>query len=389
MGKKLFAFISGCICLTASLMASPSVSIYADAEPDRYGIARKASGLRTVELSAFSECNTRPVSDRKGIPTLIALNADVERALSSLLSSAESVEIDGSIIKKNRAFAFPAYTLIVPSYSLEVSFGLEKPSKDQIAEIERVYASNPYWKSIVTSWYNERFVLRIFEAEDIDEPAQGKISFAEALLAATLLGDKDQWLWGIHDGAGILDNLPIAVERRELKAKVEAHPYREYKRNAEEMYTFIRDVEKMPGDFVSNLYAAVLGRTKVRENNDRLVLPEDFLSVGYGDSSEYALFFYDILRRKGYETKLFAIRDSIIKENGERWMTLYRKPEDTFWGIIDENPPKSDFALDESRIPAIIYGHEVLYTEIDVNAYIEAGEFLPPPIDRWKRSLAR
>jgi hypothetical protein len=389
MGKKLLCAAAAFISLAFSLQASPSVSIYADALPSRFGIAPKRAGIRTVDFSAFSMSGTRSVAERGGIPTLVAVGADIQRALSVLLSSAESVEVDGSVIKKAGSFPSSAYTLTIPSYGLSVSFALEKPSQAQLDEIAKVYASNPYWKTAVLAWYSERFVIRIFEAEDLDEPGRGVISFAEALFAATLLGDRDQWLWGIHDGGGILENLPLEVERRAFRAEVEILPFREYKKNADAMYAFIRDVEKLPGDFVSNLYAAALARAKVRENNDRLVLPEDFLSVGYGDSTEFALFFHDILTRKGYKTKLIAVRDNLVTSNGEGWMLLFRKPDDAFWGIVDDNPPRSDFAQDETRIPAIIYGHEVSYTEIDVKAYIEAGEFLSPPQDQWKRSMIR
>ncbi|MDC7240316.1 MAG: hypothetical protein PQJ50_08145 [Spirochaetales bacterium] len=171
------------------------VSIYDDFDDGSFGRSEYRSVLRSVKLSAFGRTKTHPVAspawELTSHLTAVVLTAEREEEIRSGVYDSV-ISSDGEI-----------YTY--SSGGLEFSFSLEKPG----AEIRALLES--YYKDEYTSWlepvwehYSSSYIIRIHSAENIFEPWREFIQYREALLMATILGDRDQWLWGIHDGLDIL-----------------------------------------------------------------------------------------------------------------------------------------------------------------------------------------
>jgi len=179
-----------------SAAAEERVSIYDDFDDGAYGQSVHRSVFRSANLSAFTRSETLPVRtpswDRSSLLTAVVLSAQRAGELKEGLYSDRVSYSEG-----------------IFSYEwegIEFSFSLEKPSREIMILLEDYYRG-PYseWLEPLKTHYEENYVIRIHSAENIFEPWKDEISYDEVLLMATLLGDRDQWLWGIHNGSDLLN----------------------------------------------------------------------------------------------------------------------------------------------------------------------------------------
>lgn len=172
-----------------------TVSIYDDFDDGSYGRSEYRSVFRTVKLKAFSRTKTYPVAspawEKTSHLTAVVLSAEREKEIREGYYSG-SVSLRDGIYYYSRE-------------GLEFSFTLEKGGDEIRAVLEEYYqGKNAHWMKPVWDHYKENFIIRIHSAENIFEPWREFIQYREAILMATLLGDREQWLWGIHDGVDIL-----------------------------------------------------------------------------------------------------------------------------------------------------------------------------------------
>ncbi len=169
--------------------AEEMVTVYDDFDDGRFGRSEYRSVLRSVKLSAFARSETLPVLspalDEESFLTAVVLSGEVYNSLVPLMDDR------GRILYSRQG--------------LEFVFSLEKPGPAIYEVIEEYYSgTRQYWLEAVTQHYKENYVIRIHSAENIFEPWNDTITYTEALLMATAVGDRDQWLWGIHDGLNLL-----------------------------------------------------------------------------------------------------------------------------------------------------------------------------------------
>lgn len=181
--------------LTLSAEAA-MVSIYDDFDDGGFGRSEYRSVIRTVKLPAFSRSVTLstddPSREGRGLLTAVVLSAGTEERL----RRGEYPEVvaleEGLYLYRNEG--------------LEFSFSLEKPGREILLLLTDYYQGRYLsWLESVTRRYEENYIVRIHSAENIFDPWTERIDYNEALLMATVLGDRDQWLWGIHDGLDILN----------------------------------------------------------------------------------------------------------------------------------------------------------------------------------------
>ncbi len=176
------------------------VSIYDDFDDGSFGRSEYRSVLRSVKMSAFERTETFPVASPAWELT--------SHLTAVVLSEKRAGEISSGGYPDIITAQDGIYT-----YSrdgLEFSFSLEKPG-EEIRMLLESYYKDEYapWLEPVWEHYSGNFIIRIYSAENIFEPWREYIQYREALLMATILGDRDQWLWGIHDGLDILgQNFP-------------------------------------------------------------------------------------------------------------------------------------------------------------------------------------
>jgi len=176
--------------------AEEQVSIYDDFDDGAFGQSVYRSVFHCVDLSAFTRSSTLPVRtpgwDRGSLLTAVVLSAERAGELKSGMYR-ESVHLEDGVYYYSRE-------------GIEFSFTLEKPSKEIMRLLEDYYRG-PYaaWLEPLRTHYEENYVIRIHSAENIFDPWKEEIRYDEVLLMATLLGDRDQWLWGIHNGADLLN----------------------------------------------------------------------------------------------------------------------------------------------------------------------------------------
>ena len=154
----------------------------------RFGRSEYRSILRTVKLSAFERSVTLPVYSPA---------TEEESYLTAVIVSADRYD-------KMQALADESGIIEFRQDGLVFSYSLEKAEESLLSVLEEYY-SGPWadWYQPVREYYLENYVIRIHSAENIFEPWNSTISYSEALLMATLIGDRDQWLWGIHDGLNL------------------------------------------------------------------------------------------------------------------------------------------------------------------------------------------
>ena len=187
----LMAFLTVTLCAEDEM-----VTIYDDFDDGAFGRSEFRSVYRAVKLSAFRRSDTGTVAS--------AARDETSHLTAVVLSSKREEEL--------RRGDYPFVSLLgegVYHYrreGLDFTFSLEKPGDEVLSILEEYYkGSYLQWYESVISHYQDNYIIRIHSAENVFEPWRDLIDYNEALLMATALGDRDQWLWGIHDGLDLLN----------------------------------------------------------------------------------------------------------------------------------------------------------------------------------------
>lgn len=197
----------------ASLAAEETVMIYNDFTDALYGRSVNRAVRIVVKESQFKRSATYHASDDIGsFLTAVVIQKSVVDKLESLFKRTGGnalhlgpyeISLDQSLERK--APNHTVYRFQNLKTGLDLSFSVEKPIDGIIQMVSNYYQHSKYWRDIISQLYQDNYVVRIWAAEKIFEPWSRQISFNEALVAATLIGDKEQYMWGIADGNGLLN----------------------------------------------------------------------------------------------------------------------------------------------------------------------------------------
>jgi hypothetical protein len=195
--KVILSLSFSLLCSPLILAEAPYVSIYDDISDSTFGRSVSRSIVRGVRQDLFALYRTLPVerglldSEEEGFLTPLVLENEKKERLEKGFYPGVEKDSKG-FYRLNRS-------------GVDITFSLEKAGEALYREIDDYYADWPDWQGPVREHYRENWIIRIHRAENVFEPWVDRISYNEALLAATLIADKDQWLWGIHDGFDYLE----------------------------------------------------------------------------------------------------------------------------------------------------------------------------------------
>ncbi|MDC7220922.1 MAG: hypothetical protein PQJ59_13385 [Spirochaetales bacterium] len=196
--KSTFFLILGLFSLLLCYGEAPYVSIYDDTSDSNFGRSVSRGVIRAVRLDRFSHYRSLPVEREllegkgfEGYLTPLVLDDQKKGRLEAGLYKGILSDGEGRFsLNRN---------------GVDIVFSLEKPNEALYREIDAYYEEWPEWHEPVRNHYRDNWVIRIHRAENVFEPWIDRITYNEALLSAALIADEDQWLWGVHDGADILE----------------------------------------------------------------------------------------------------------------------------------------------------------------------------------------
>ncbi len=169
-----------------------TVQIYLDFTGGNLGRSPYRQLRFEIELSAFQQYRSYPVADPAGWSTAVFVSRETEKKLRlGQLPLSQYISNQGGVY-------------YLDYRGIRIAFGLEVPSKAIFDIIENTYANLPEIARLVAEHYRSGYVVRIYETENVLEPENQIISYPEAVLGAVIIGDKEQWLWGIHDARALL-----------------------------------------------------------------------------------------------------------------------------------------------------------------------------------------
>ncbi|OQY41015.1 MAG: hypothetical protein B6229_00195 [Spirochaetaceae bacterium 4572_7] len=188
------------IFVSFNLYSDDIVNIWADNSIENMGVSKNRVWLKSYFLSTFENFITINTESTEGVLTPITVSRTLYFKLEKLLKFDPEYHLDTiSISKKGHVYHF-----IDRSIQLEFSFGLEKPGDDIIRLIDIIYGNDEENKKAVLDHYLESWVVRIYSGENVFSPDINTLDFSDVLITATIIGEKFQWLWGIHDGTDYL-----------------------------------------------------------------------------------------------------------------------------------------------------------------------------------------
>jgi len=195
------------ILLTISInifsLDEPFVEIYQTHDNGLYGRSEDRDMLLSIKESVFVRFETLKAEQEYNFLTGVVLSSTTVNNLESMLQGKNSVQVGFIKISKSEN----VYTIEDDNLFLSFSFSVEKPTDEIISVIENHYKNLPEVLESVKNHYLENYVIRIHSAENILRPEAKEITYDEALIMATIIGDKEQWLWGIHNGRDYLKEL--------------------------------------------------------------------------------------------------------------------------------------------------------------------------------------
>lgn len=195
---KKTLILLGLLTLTSALFAvdqEPVVSIYDEFDDGLYGKSIHRGVIVSVKKASFARAETLDIKndDEAGYLTAVVMSRDT----GDKLLAGEY----GLPSKKHMGINVFTYS----KDGLNISFSIEKAGEKMVKMVSDFYSNDQTWHDPLVEHYKDNYVLRIHRAENVFDSWSDEITYNEAMVAATLLGDTDQWLWGIHDGEDILN----------------------------------------------------------------------------------------------------------------------------------------------------------------------------------------
>ncbi len=192
--KKIFIVIF--LVVSKFIFSNEIVNIWADNNKDYLGVSFERVWLKSYFLSNFEFYSTLNTDTKDGVLTAVTASRDLYFLLEDIFKFENRYEKDSIIITKESNI----YTFIDNSKHLNFSFSLEKPNDFVLGIINMVYENDQKTGKIVRDHYLESWVIRIYSAANVINPDFNTLDFDDILITATIIGEKSQWLWGIHDG---------------------------------------------------------------------------------------------------------------------------------------------------------------------------------------------
>ena len=208
--RKIFSIIILATTACGSIWAigpidfdgDPAVSIYRDYDDGLFGRSMYRGVIFSVKLGSFGRYRTLPSGDLDGLTAYLVSS---RRGNDIAAAGSEGLNIIGPAPRHN----LPRPTLIPEKWlyqynrdGVNIVFSLEVAPEDLYNEIQLTYFGNESLIEEVSELYRDGYILRIHEAENLYRPQIALIDYEDILVAAALIGDIFQPLWGIHDGNG-------------------------------------------------------------------------------------------------------------------------------------------------------------------------------------------
>jgi hypothetical protein len=374
------------ITLLAAILFSPAalgaqtVSVYGDFQEKLFGRSEKRNPetLRSYGLASLSHGRFKSFGP-DGVLTAVVLERRTAMKLRDAAGSGQGAALGGGRLWIEKKTGRETFNFHNPASGLRFAFSLEEPDKRVLGIIGQAYRRDPATRAQVEDRYRRNYVVRLLGANGFLSPRSERPLFEEALVFATLIGDRDQWLYGLHDGNAFFTDL------------VSFDNYRNYFKNADRMYEFIDRVDRESGDFPRNLLHAVIRETVDEPMaSSAVLLPEEFIENRRGSFREFAYFYFDILKRKRYESKIVCLKKSRADDAFE-YVTLFRKPGrvGSDWSVFRGRDLVENLDADFRLVPARLYGGEAVYTVIDPLEFLVDRRMSSPdslPDGAWKES---
>jgi hypothetical protein len=172
------------------------VSIYDEFDDGLFGKSRHRGVIVSVKKGAFARAESFDVKEDGEQGYLTAVVMDKE-TVEKLESGYYGLPFSDSMGYKIYHYDYEG---------LDFSFSVEPANKSILQMVSDFYSNDPVWHDPLVKHYEENYVIRVHRTENVFDSWSEDITYNEAMIAATLVGDKDQWLWGIHNGADILNS---------------------------------------------------------------------------------------------------------------------------------------------------------------------------------------
>ncbi|MBN2509153.1 MAG: hypothetical protein JXB03_02710 [Spirochaetales bacterium] len=342
--------------LPVALSARPEVRVYRYPDPERFGRDKDRSatayfGPRAFAASSYTETTTP-------FTVAVVIPAYVRDQLSQLSSNTGTIQGLSVQQEGNGVFRFSH-----ASSRIHARFELIEVPSTLYDHIRLVY-TNSFWQDMVTKTYKSSLIFKVYGGNDLDR--DGVFSFREALAVATLLGSRDQPLLGIHDGSGYLENIAYPIRSNAFQAD---DPTGE----------LIMSINDLGGDFVREMYDTITGSYRYEPSApDKVQHPDDFLNGTSGDSQDFALAFYHILIRKGYEARILQVLIPGAEEETE-YVTVFRKPETFVWSAVHLRMLALAVTESLEDIPALLFRQNLSYAQLDPEEMLRTQK-IPAPV---------
>lgn len=194
------------------IVLNEPVAIYLDFADGTFGHTIHRDQLWTVNETVFKRSQTFAVnSDIGSFLTAVVIDRsviqDLERRFAkggNVLNLGEFQITLNTVLAARSLTPITVYRFQSRRTGLDVSFSVETAPASLFNIINRVYSDDAFWRGEVSDVYRNNLVIRIHAAPNLSEPWHQEIRFADAMLVATMLGNVEQSLWGIHDGNGLV-----------------------------------------------------------------------------------------------------------------------------------------------------------------------------------------
>lgn len=214
--KRILLLTAGFVCFP--LLADDVrwhdqfVQIYAEADAAAYGRTVSREEVLSQDVYNFTFGRTLWVGQGKGYLTAVTASAAVKEDLDALLAQERIVKVKGRELYRvetdhaGAPLAQPFYAYKERERGILIGFSLEKAPQAMLDLIGQVYKLEPKVAATVKAHYQNNYVIRIYQADNLYSKADPP-SIHDIMLNATLLGEKFQNLIGIHDGQDFLADL--------------------------------------------------------------------------------------------------------------------------------------------------------------------------------------
>ncbi len=194
--KKVMIFFFFLLSTLVLLAEEPIVSIYDEFDEGLFGKSIYRGIIISLKRAVFNRSETLIIKNgiNEGFLTAVVIKHETVQKLISGYYNLPLKRISGRDI------------YFYDKDNLKFSFSVEKPNIRIINVVSEFYKNDNIWHDQLISHYKENYVIRVFSAENVFESWTEEITYNEALIIATLIGDNEQWLWGIHDGRDILNS---------------------------------------------------------------------------------------------------------------------------------------------------------------------------------------